>query len=238
VSTVRTVSDTKRAFYTLHTRPINSIYRRVVEELMVEMHLLSVNVDFRYDPILALGFVTSFDRFMQGYKPEQDRGAIFDALCKSLNADPHQYRTDAQRLAGLVSELSEEDLMAWLRRSKSLPDADDIQQKLHEIAANPQFKYSRLFAIGLFTLLEATSSETLKDNQKAMDAIAQMATAVNLSADKFQKDLELYRSNLEKMAQARAVLDDIVQADRKKREQQAESEATPPASDDSQTSAT
>jgi exonuclease VII small subunit len=65
-----------------------------------------------------------------------------------------------------------------------------------------------------------------------------MATAVNLSADKFQKDLELYRSNLEKMAQARAVLDDIVQADRKKREQQAESEATPPASDDSQTSAT
>jgi len=41
VNNVRTVSDTKRAFYTLHTRPINTIYRRVVEELIVEMHLLS-----------------------------------------------------------------------------------------------------------------------------------------------------------------------------------------------------
>ncbi|MFM8003381.1 MAG: photosystem II biogenesis protein Psp29, partial [Dolichospermum sp.] len=49
VNNVRTVSDTKKTFYTLHTRPINTIYRRVVEELMVEMHLLSVNVDFSYD---------------------------------------------------------------------------------------------------------------------------------------------------------------------------------------------
>ncbi|HAX86545.1 MAG TPA: photosystem II biogenesis protein Psp29, partial [Cyanobacteria bacterium UBA11370] len=66
MNNVRTVSDTKRDFYNCHTRPINSIYRRVVEELMVEMHLLSVNVDFRYDPIYALGVVTSFNRFMQG----------------------------------------------------------------------------------------------------------------------------------------------------------------------------
>ncbi|MFM6586777.1 MAG: photosystem II biogenesis protein Psp29, partial [Microcystis panniformis] len=30
---IRTVSDSKRDFYTRHTRPINSVYRRVVEEL-------------------------------------------------------------------------------------------------------------------------------------------------------------------------------------------------------------
>ena len=63
MSNVRTVSDTKRSFYALHTRPISSIYRRVVEELMVEMHLLSVNVDFSYDSIYALGVVTTFDRY-------------------------------------------------------------------------------------------------------------------------------------------------------------------------------
>ncbi|MFM6220517.1 MAG: photosystem II biogenesis protein Psp29, partial [Dolichospermum sp.] len=57
MNNVRTVSDTKKTFYTLHTRPINTIYRRVVEELMVEMHLLSVNVDFSYDAIYALGVV-------------------------------------------------------------------------------------------------------------------------------------------------------------------------------------
>ncbi|MER3587246.1 MAG: photosystem II biogenesis protein Psp29, partial [Mastigocladus sp. ERB_26_1] len=77
MNNVRTVSDTKRTFHSLHTRPINTIYRRVVEELMVEMHLLAVNVDFSYNPIFALGVVTSFDRFMQGYQPESDRESIF-----------------------------------------------------------------------------------------------------------------------------------------------------------------
>ncbi|MFM6203351.1 MAG: photosystem II biogenesis protein Psp29, partial [Dolichospermum sp.] len=81
MNNVRTVSDTKRTFYTLHTRPINTIYRRVVEELMVEMHLLSVNVDFSYDAIYALGVVTTFDRFMEGYQPEQDQESIFQAIC-------------------------------------------------------------------------------------------------------------------------------------------------------------
>ncbi len=60
MNNVRTVSETKRAFYGQHTRPINALYRRVVEELMVEMHLLLVNVEFEYDSIYALGVVSVF----------------------------------------------------------------------------------------------------------------------------------------------------------------------------------
>ena len=80
MNNVRTVSDTKRAFYGQHTRPINAIYRRVVEELMVEMHLLLVNADFNYDSIYALGVVNTFDRFMKGYEPESDRTSIYTAI--------------------------------------------------------------------------------------------------------------------------------------------------------------
>jgi hypothetical protein len=39
-----------------------------------------------------------------------------------------------------------------------------------------------------------------------------------LSEDKLQKDLDLYRSNLEKMTQARIVMEDTLKAERKKRE--------------------
>ena len=60
VNTVPTLSDTKRRFYKQHTRPISSIYRRFLEEMMVEMHLLWVNKTFVYDGIYALGVVTSF----------------------------------------------------------------------------------------------------------------------------------------------------------------------------------
>ena len=137
MNNVRTVSDTKRVFYTHHTRPINSIYRRVVEELMVEMHLLAVNVDFRYDPIYALGVVTSFDRFMQGYRPERDKTSIFDSLCQAIGDEPQHYRNDAERLEALAKRLSGKELIAWLSQSFPVAGAEELQTSLAAIGARP-----------------------------------------------------------------------------------------------------
>jgi photosystem II biogenesis protein Psp29 len=225
VNNVRTVSDTKRAFYTLHTRPINSIYRRVVEELLVEMHLLTVNVDFRYDPIYALGVVTAFHRFMQGYQPEQDIASIFDGICKALQDDPYRYRHDAERMMGLAKSLSTQDLIGWLAGSYPGGEWGDLQNSIRAIAGNPKFKLSRLFGIGLFTLLEATSPELVKDETKRNEALKQICAALQLPEDRIQKDLELYRSNLEKMTQARVVMEDALKAERKKREDREKAKA-------------
>lgn len=221
VNNVRTVSDTKRAFYTIHTRPINSIYRRVVEELMVEMHLLSVNVDFNYDPIYALGVVTTFDRFMQGYRPEDDKVSIFNGICKGLEADPYKYRQDAQWLEEIASRHSGEEMVALLSRTAGPEMEGDFQGILGAIAAKPNFKYSRLFAVGLFTLLEQADLELVKNEKSRQEAVQKICTALNLPPDKLAKDLDLYRTNLEKMIQARSVMDDILAADRKKREDRA-----------------
>lgn len=235
VSNVRTVSDTKRAFYTIHTRPINSIYRRVVDELMVEMHLLTVNADFRYDPIYGLGVVTAFERFMQGYRPEQDKPSIFIALCKSLEDNPERYQQDAEDLRSEAVSIPVSDFLA---RSKQLSSESSggLFGHLRSIAENPKFRYSRLFAIGLYTLLEIMSPDLVKDEQKRNEALTTLAEALNLSADKLQKDLELYRSNLEKFSQAQQVMADILQADRKKKEERAQAKdavSTPPSSPES-----
>lgn len=214
----RTVSDTKRSFYTIHTRPINSIYRRVVEELMVEMHLLSANADFQYDSIYALGVVTAFNRFMLGYLPEKDQDSIFNGLCKSIESDPDRYKQDAHRLEALADRLSGTELLSWLDRSTSFDDTGDLQGSLEAIANNPQFKYSRLFAIGLFSLLEKADPSLVKDEETLNNTLKTVSAALHLPEDKVSKDLDLYRSNLEKMAQARIVLEDVIQAERKKRE--------------------
>jgi photosystem II biogenesis protein Psp29 len=218
VNNVRTVSDTKRSFYANHTRPINSIYRRVVEELMVEMHLLAVNVDYRYDPIYALGVVTSFDRFMQGYRPEHDKVSIFNGLCQALQDDAGRYHRDADRLRNFADQRSIEYVVDWVEQSAT-NSGDDLQSAIKEIANNPKFKYSRLFAIGLYSLLEKANAETLKDEAQRNSALNRLCTALRLPIDKLQKDLELYRSNLDKMAQAQAVMEDLLKADRKQREQ-------------------
>jgi len=218
VNNVRTVSDTKRAFYNTHTRPVNSIYRRVVEELMVEMHLLSVNVDFRYDPLYALGVVTSFDRFMQGYRPDQDKEPIFNAICQALSYDPQKFRQDAEHLLSLAANHSWDQLLST---SSDVPDTY-LRENVQAIAHNPKFKYSRLFAIGVFTLVSTADPNLIKDETSRVAALKQVCSTLNLPEEKVQKDLELYQSNLEKMVQAQLVMEDLIKADRKKREERAQ----------------
>lgn len=227
MNNVRTVSDTKRTFYNLHTRPINTIYRRVVEELMVEMHLLSVNIDFSYNSIYALGVVTTFDRFMQGYEPERDQESIFNALCRAMEQDPQHYRQDAERLQAVAKDLPVKDLIGWLGQTTFLDRDGDLQAQLQAIANNPNFKYNRLFAIGVFSLLEQSDPELVKDEKQLTEALKAIAAGLHLSEDKLNKDLELYRSNLEKMAQALIVMADMLSADRKKREQRKQQSTTP-----------
>ncbi|PSB35518.1 photosystem II biogenesis protein Psp29 [Chlorogloea sp. CCALA 695] len=222
MNTVRTVSDTKRSFYSTHTRPINTIYRRVVEELMVETHLLSVNADFSYNPIYALGFVTAYERFMQGYQPERDKESIFQALCQAINTDPDKHRQDAERLGNFAKGLSSQDLTAWLSGEKPVDGYSDLQEQIKEIANNPKFKYSRLFAIGVFSLLELSDPELVKDETKREEAFKQISSSLHLPEDKLNKDLDLYRGNVEKMNQALIVMEDMLAAERKKRQRKAD----------------
>ncbi len=216
----RTVSDTKRSFYHHHQRPINSIYRRVVEELMVEMHLLSVNIDFRPDPVYYVGVCESFDRFMQGYVPESDKDSIFNAICQSIEGNPDEYKTKSQQLLNLASQLSVEDLLAWLVNPKDSEGVESVAQDWRSALENPNFKYSRLFAIGLYSLIEKCDSEAVKNEDKLIESIKSLSDKLSLPIEKLKKDLDLYRSNLDKMDQMLKVVSDVLEASKKKKQQE------------------
>jgi photosystem II biogenesis protein Psp29 len=219
VDKVRTVSDAKRDFYTHHTRPISSIYRRFVEELIVEMHLLSVNTDFRYDPIYALGVVTAFERFMQGYQPEQDKASIFAALCQAMGGNSEQYLQEAGDILVQAKQMSVQESIAKIGSSTPIGGENRLIETLQAIANRSNFKYSRLFAIGLYTLLAEADVDILKDQEKRDRTLKDISEALHLAPEKLQKDLDLYRSNLDKMEQLLKVLEDALEAERKKRQQ-------------------
>ena len=111
---VPTVADTKSAFIKAYRKPIPSIYSNVIQEILVQQHLMRYNTTYTYDPIFALGFVTVFDQLMDGYPSETDRDArqqqvqeltallktsetdrdaIFKAYITALNEDPELYRS-------------------------------------------------------------------------------------------------------------------------------------------------
>jgi photosystem II biogenesis protein Psp29 len=222
VNNLSTVSDTKRNFYSQHTRPINSIYRRVVEELMVEMHLLSTNVDFAYNPVYALGVVSSFDRFMTSYRPEADKQSIFTALCQSMGGSAEAYRQDAEGVNEFARSMQGQDIVNWLAKPTTEGMGGKLAATLAAVANNSKFKYSRLFGIGLFTIIEQAAPELLKDEKQREAAVVQIGESLHLPTDKVQKDLDAYRSNLDKLVQMEAVMADMAEAERKKREKRAQ----------------
>lgn len=219
VNNTRTVSDTKKVFYNFHTRPINSIYNRVIEELLVEMHLISVNANYSYNPFYALGVVTAFDRLMEGYSPEQDKTSIFNALIQGQEEDPNKYRSDAKGLEDLARGMSASDMLLWICLSKNIDNTQHLQDDLRAISENSKFRYSRLFAIGLFTLLEIVDTELINEQEKRTEALKKVCQALHLLEDKLLKDIDLYLNNLERVAQARSAMEDTLKAMRKKREQ-------------------
>jgi len=83
---------------------------------------------------------------------------------------------------------------------------DDLQQQLKLIANNPKFKYSRLFAIGVFTLLEP-DSDLVKDEKQRVEALKQTSAALHMRTNSTR-----FRAggNLEKMAQALTVMADML----------------------------
>jgi photosystem II biogenesis protein Psp29 len=225
VSNLSTVSDAKRKFNAQHSRPINSIFRRVVEELLVEMHLLSVNEGFVYDSIYALGVVSSFDKFMADYRPEADKASIFAALCQCINSTTEKYRQDAAAVKAAASQLQGTDVLAKVTELAAGQGGDALAQALQSIGKNPKFKYSRLFGIGLFDLLEDVAADKFADEASRTDTVGKLSEALNLPADKLGKDLDSYRSSLAKLVQMQAAMADIIEADRKKREQREQDKA-------------
>jgi photosystem II biogenesis protein Psp29 len=225
VSNLSTVSDAKRKFNAQHSRPINSIFRRVVEELLVEMHLLSVNEGFVYDSIYALGVVSSFDKFMADYRPEADKASIFAALCQCINSTTEKYRQDAAAVKAAAAQLQGTDVLAKVTELAAGQGGDALAQALQSIGKNPKFKYSRLFGIGLFDLLEDVAADKFADEASRTDTVGKLSEALNLPADKLGKDLDSYRSSLAKLVQMQAAMADIIEADRKKREQREQDKA-------------
>lgn len=189
------------------------------------MHLLSVNADFQYDSIYALGVVTTFDRFMKGYRPNEDLSSIFSALCKATEgADSAQYRRDAEALLQAASQLSKDDIGQIIEQAGTSNGSGgvDVLSQLGAIAHASSFKYSRLFAIGWLTVLEKVDEAMVKDEAQLETSVQKLCELLKLSKEKVDKDLDIYRSNLEKLQQAQAVLEDMLKADRKKREDRAQ----------------
>lgn len=79
-------------FLKSYKKPIPSIYNTLLQELLVQQHLMRYKKTYQYDPVFALGFVTVYEQLMEGYPSNEEKEQIFRSYITALNEDPEQYR--------------------------------------------------------------------------------------------------------------------------------------------------
>ncbi|KAK6918981.1 Protein Thf1 [Dillenia turbinata] len=184
-------------------------------ELIVQQHLMRYKRTYCYDAVFALGFVTVYDQLMEGYPSDEDRDTIFQAYIKALKEDPEQYRSDAKKLEEWARAQNASTLVDFSSRE------GEVEGILKDIAkrarAKGSFSYSRFFAIGLFRLLELA-------NATEPTILEKLCTALNIDKRSVDRDLDVYRNLLSKLVQAKELLKEYVDREKKKREERAESQ--------------
>lgn len=226
MNTVRTVASTKAAFLANYPRPINSVYRRAVEEILIDLHLVTVSDRFAYNPFFALGLTTVYDTFMQGYAPPAEVPNIFSALCQSLHLKPDVIRKDADMLLEFLRSGDRQQHYEMLQLQDGSSDVGGIKGILTSIRDNKDFFYSRTFAIGLFAAYEVIA--TSEDFKARSEAFKPIASALDLPVERVEKDLDLYRKMTEKMQMAQAALAEAAAAARSQLERRAAAAANSP----------
>lgn len=227
MSAALTVADSKRAFHRAFPFVIGPLYRRMVDELLVELHLLSRQAGFKADPLFACGVVQVFDSFARGYRPDQHRGPLFAALCSASGFDAAALRQLRDTAVAAIGHHSVDEVKQWVEREGD-GAPDPLAQALASIR-RPDFHYSRLMAVGLLSLLEQAQGADGMDPSTLRTYAHDLGGAMGLLRDRLDKDLNLYASNLEKMAQAVELMEETVAAERRKRERQEQAVSAPAA---------
>ncbi len=223
---VQTVADSKRRFYAGYRRVIPGLYRRVIDELLVELHLLRHQQGFRPDALFATGLGQVFDNFTRGFEPADQREVLLAALCSANDLDAAALRQQASPLRETIGQASEEQLKGWLdQRGDGAPEP--LQAVLQE-AGRQDFHYSRLHAVGLMAMLQELTGGDDQDPEALRRRAREVGLQLGLQQDKLEKDMGLYVSNLEKMAQAVELMEETVAAERRKRERRLDPETDAP----------
>ena len=199
----QTIADSKRAFHQAFPHVIAPLHRRIADELLVELHLLSHQDSFKAGHLFSVGLVTVFTRFTQGYRPPEHRDDLMAAICSSNGFDAAELRSAAETSLAAASEHSGDDFNTWIKEFR-LPE---------------QSHYSRLMAVGLLALLEAAHGE-LKGEEAAelRKRAVEISKEIGMPEERVEKDLGIFASSSERMQQAVELMEETLASERRKKE--------------------
>jgi len=187
-----TISDSKSDFHKEFPYVIPAIYRKLADELLVELHLLSHQKNFKNNSIFATGLKEIFSKFSNGYKPKDHISKLFNALCNSNGFDPFEIDSLSEQLIDKANSFTKEDLNKFLEQTKN-----EIEEKSY---------YSRINAIGIYKLVSELPYNKDEKVESINNEISNISNLLGYQYSRVEKDISMYKSNIEKMKQALEII--------------------------------
>ena len=69
---------------------IRDRYKRIVDEMLVELNLLNHQNEFTQDYLFCVGLTETFKELMKGYQPEKHFDLLLESLSSSTNFEPQE----------------------------------------------------------------------------------------------------------------------------------------------------
>ena len=199
----QTIADSKRAFHQAFPHVIAPLHRRIADELLVELHLLSHQDSFQAGQLFSVGLVTVFTRFTKGYRPEEHRDDLLAAICSSNGFDVAQIRSEAEGSLKEAAGQTGDKFNSWIKKLQ-LPE---------------QSHYSRLMAVGLLAMMEAAHGELKgEDAAELREKAVEISKQIGMPEARVEKDLGIFAASSERMEQAVELMEETLAAERRKKE--------------------
>ncbi len=187
-----TISDSKSDFHKEFPYVIPPIYRKLADELLVELHLLSHQKNFKKNSIFAAGLKEIFNKFTTGYKPSEHINKLFDAICNCNGFNPTEINSFSEQLVNKAKSLTKEDKNAFLSQVKNQNKENDY--------------YSRINAIGIYKLVSEMPFYANAKEEEINKEITNITDILGYQYSRVEKDISMYKTNIEKMKQALEII--------------------------------
>ena len=194
-----TVSDSKRLFHEQFPYVIPGLYKRIVDEMLVELNLLNHQNEFTQDNLFCIGLTETFKELMKGYKPEKHLDLLFESLCSSTNFEAKE-----------ITEISQKSQKEFKDKTSK-----DVLNLLIEKSNNKLYP-SRILNLGVYILISNSEDHKEKNESEKNKTISDIFEKLSLSANKAEKDIGIYKSSISKMKQAKELIEELKAKDKKK----------------------
>ena len=193
-----TVSDSKKLFHEKFPYVIPGLYKRIVDEMLVELNLLNHQNEFSQDYLFCVGLTETFKELMKGYQPEKHLDLLFESLCSSTNFEAKE-----------INEISQKSQKEFKGKTSK-----DILKLLLE-KCNSKLYPSRILNLGIYILISNSQDFKEKNESDKNKMNSDIFEKLSLSANKAEKDIGIYKSSISKMEQAKELIEELRIKDKK-----------------------